>query len=348
MRLVRWFFELTASRLVSLRLAVWLSGAPQSDMTFAMNLAEVAAASGGPSGCLSVRRVASLANQPVGGGQANARQEQLPGAMLPPAPLPSCTPSVAEARPVSLAHGRGCGGAASVVDVHVDWTHLLGEGSFGKVFRGTLSNGTLCAVKCVKDAGDADMLLAESKLGKSVAHPNILGVHDVFAVHGWQCVALELCELGDLSGSIERQKSSGVSFNIVEVLSQVKQLLGAVAHLHACGYVHRDIKPANVLLRGDSSDGYVLKLADFGIAANCNGGWIHEYAGTLAYMSPEQLESWCHMCCEVWAVGAVMYELLQLDDLIPGHIFGEEEDVLEYVRGCRVARCVACLVHPRS
>ena len=57
----------------------------------------------------------------------------------------------------------------------------------------------------------------------------------------------------------------------------------------------------------DITDSPVLKLADFGLAQSCENGWLHEYGGTLAYMSLEQMDDWCHACCDVWAVGVVMY-----------------------------------------
>ena len=212
-----------------------------------------------------------------------------------------------------------------VKEHHVDWTHLLGKGSFGEVFRGCLNNGVACAVKCALDQEDAEMLRSEGEIGKTLRHENILTVYDVFVARGRQCVSLELCDLGDLRQYIDHLKHSRADARVCTALLQTRQLLSAVLHLHASGFMHRDIKPANILMKDDGNGATILKLADFGLVVS-NNEWVYEFAGTVSYMSPEQLDSWCQTCCDVWAVGAVMYELLQLEDLIPGDL-DDEHDV---------------------
>ena len=150
-------------------------------------------------------------------------------------------------------------------------------------------------------------------------------MYDVFAARGRQCVSLEVCDLGDLQQYIDYwyQKRSSADVTVGNVLSQTKQLLSAVLHLHSAGFMHCDIKPANILLKDDGNGVSILKLADFGLAVSSNDGWVYEFAGMVSYMSPEQLTDWCHTCCDLWAVGAVMFELLELDDLIPDDLVEE-------------------------
>lgn len=88
------------------------------------------------------------------------------------------------------------------------------------------------------------------------------------------------------------------------------QVVEAVQHAHQRGVIHRDLKPANVLVLPDGSP----KVIDFGIArvltpgeAGTEGGPL---LGTLAYMSPEQVEGReIDLRTDVYSLGAMLYEL---------------------------------------
>ncbi|HMP05200.1 MAG TPA: serine/threonine-protein kinase [Lacipirellulaceae bacterium] len=97
------------------------------------------------------------------------------------------------------------------------------------------------------------------------------------------------------------------------------ELADGLAYAHSRGVMHRDIKPANVLLSAEARP----KLADFNVSYN--GGRADEnpedtFGGSLAYMSPEQLEA-CHPLLggsprsvrepsDVYALGVLLWELL--------------------------------------
>ncbi|MEM7199795.1 MAG: protein kinase [Planctomycetota bacterium] len=90
-------------------------------------------------------------------------------------------------------------------------------------------------------------------------------------------------------------------------------VVDALAHAHAKAVVHRDVKPSNVML---SSAGRV-QLLDFGLASFGDHGSLTRSGamlGTLSYMAPEQIEAGVvDARSDVFAVGAVLYEMLALE-----------------------------------
>jgi eukaryotic-like serine/threonine-protein kinase len=104
------------------------------------------------------------------------------------------------------------------------------------------------------------------------------------------------------------------------VLKCAAQIMDALQAAHDKGIVHRDLKPGNIMLRADG----VVKLLDFGLAKSLpessarEGGSILStetigmtQAGTVAYMSPEQAQGlYVDKRTDIWAFGAVLYELL--------------------------------------
>ena len=104
------------------------------------------------------------------------------------------------------------------------------------------------------------------------------------------------------------------------------QLAGALDYAHRMGILHRDVKPANVLL---TSDG-LPKLADFNISFGSHvvGTTPAAYfGGSLAYMSPEQLEACSPLHkrkpadldnrADLYSLGVVLWELLHGDRPFP-------------------------------
>lgn len=103
------------------------------------------------------------------------------------------------------------------------------------------------------------------------------------------------------------------------------QLCEALEALHERGVVHRDVKPENLVLHQAFSDGYIVKLVDFGICKPLaeNGPALTRrgtVVGTPEYMSPEQVQGIdVDPRTDVYSAGILLYELLAGRTPFEGH-----------------------------
>ncbi len=97
---------------------------------------------------------------------------------------------------------------------------------------------------------------------RSLRHPNIIELRDI-ALSSKSDVFLvfEFCD-NDLMVMMDHRSEA---FTEAQAKCVLVQLLSAVQHVHALGYVHRDIKMSNLLYRNG-----VVKLGDFGLARPCS------------------------------------------------------------------------------
>lgn len=139
-------------------------------------------------------------------------------------------------------------------------------------------------------------------------HPNIATVHDFDSQEGVDFLVTELITGAGLDTILER---GPLSEN--EVLRLGAQMAEALAAAHGQNIIHRDLKPANLRLTSDGR----LKVLDFGlaklvqpVAEALTETANNAAAGTLPYMSPEQLRGDpLDPRTDIWGAGAVMYEM---------------------------------------
>ncbi len=92
-----------------------------------------------------------------------------------------------------------------------------------------------------------------------------------------------------------------------EALRILAEALEGLAYAHQRGILHRDLKPENLLLTETGR----VKLADFGLARLFQEDLGHAgTGGTPLYMAPEAWEGRATKATDVWALGAVFYEML--------------------------------------
>jgi hypothetical protein len=197
----------------------------------------------------------------------------------------------------------------------------LGTGGMGSLYLARdPALDRLVAIKLLKDDYQDDAELRERfvREARSVArlrHRNIVLVFDVGEHEGRQFMAMEYLPGQTLTKLLGRTPP----VSLVQRLTLAEQLCAGLAHAHAAGIVHRDIKPANIMLDAEG----VLKILDFGIARLIDSGITRDgmMMGSVNYMSPEQVvgKRVDHRT-DIFAAGAVLYELVGLTQAFPGGI----------------------------
>ncbi|HTU88939.1 MAG TPA: SUMF1/EgtB/PvdO family nonheme iron enzyme [Gemmataceae bacterium] len=189
---------------------------------------------------------------------------------------------------------------------------VLGKGGFGLVYLahdGQLQRLVAIKVphrKIVPAAEDAEAYLIEARTVANLDHPNIVTVYDAGSTEQFPCfIVSKFIDGTDLATKLKQSRLS-----LLESVELAATVAEALHHAHKQALVHRDIKPGNILL-DKSGKPFV---ADFGLALREQDlGRGPRYAGTPAYMSPEQARGEGHRVdgrSDIFSLGAVFYELL--------------------------------------
>ncbi|KAJ6697153.1 hypothetical protein OIU85_003508 [Salix viminalis] len=185
---------------------------------------------------------------------------------------------------------------------------LVGEGSFGKVYKGRRKyTGQTVAMKFIMKHGKTDKdihnLRQEIEILRKLKHENIIEMLDSFESPQEFCVVTEFAQ-GELFEVLEDDKSLPEE----QVQAIAKQLVRALHYLHSNRIIHRDMKPQNILIGAGS----VVKLCDFGFARamSTNTVVLRSIKGTPLYMAPELVrEQPYNHSADLWSLGVILYEL---------------------------------------
>lgn len=192
---------------------------------------------------------------------------------------------------------------------------IIGRGGMGVVFKALDDNlDKIVALKMIdpflaKDENFTRRFKTEAKALAKLENPHIVGVHALRNTEAGLFMVMEYVESRPLSHYLRENGP----FNVNDTVSVLKQLLDAIGHAHQVGVIHRDIKPSNILL----CDNGRVKVTDFGLAKVVQqkdgaSTVTQARAGTLYYMSPEQIKGLKNVDIrsDLYSLGMTLYEML--------------------------------------
>ena len=189
----------------------------------------------------------------------------------------------------------------------------VGEGAFGRVFEAVDENlNRRAALKVPRmeqfsDQQKMNMFFAEAKMLAKIEHRNVVRVYEVDQTNDGQI----FIAMNWINGETLRERLRREELSTEQTISIVGQIASALSALHAKRIIHRDLKPSNILI---DESGHVY-VADFGLAIDDRQQLSRrgEFAGTRAYMSPEQIRGevdYLDGRSDLWSLGAIFYECL--------------------------------------
>ena len=186
---------------------------------------------------------------------------------------------------------------------------LLGQGSFAEVYLGEhLVLGTRVAIKILHarvTEEDVARFEQEARLLANLRHPRIIRILDFGLDEQTPYLMMDYAS----NGTLRTRHAKGTQLPVSTVVGYVKQIAEALQYAHDHKVVHRDIKPENVLI-GEHDE---ILLSDFGIALTLQSSRyqsMKDIAGTVAYMSPEQIKAHPRPASDQYSLGIVAYEWL--------------------------------------
>src|SRR3954468_23624958 len=202
---------------------------------------------------------------------------------------------------------------------------LIGRGGMGDLYLANDPNtNRLVSIKVLNGTLDSSELrerfAREARALAALNHPNIVNIYDSGDYDGSPFIVMEYVRGKTLDELIKHRSPMSVP----QKLKLIAELCAGLGHAHEAGIIHRDIKPANLMV---DQQGH-LKILDFGIARVAESSktrvglpltQVDMMIGTPGYMSPEQIEGGeVDHRSDIFAAGAVAYELLSYDEAFAG------------------------------
>jgi Leucine-rich repeat (LRR) protein len=180
-----------------------------------------------------------------------------------------------------------------------DEQSLIGSGSYGRVYRGVLPDGTAIAVKVlhVQSGNSTKSFARECQVLKRIRHRNLIRIITACSLPDFKALVLPYMANGSLDSCLYRDSDSS-DLSLIQRVNICSDIAEGMAYLHhhsPVRVIHCDLKPSNVLLNDDMT----ALVSDFGIAklvmtaGGGNGGAVemgnstaNMLCGSIGYIAP--------------------------------------------------------------
>lgn len=156
-----------------------------------------------------------------------------------------------------------------------------------------------------------DQFYSEINTLRSLQHPNIIQLFDVYITEDKIYIVMELMSGGELfdyvvkKGTLTEEEASRI----------VRKVTDALVYMHSKNVIHRDLKPENLLLARNprSSHDIEVKIIDFGLSKIMDerSDVASSFLGTRGYLAPEMIQRRLYTkSVDAWALGVIVFVLL--------------------------------------
>ncbi|XP_024046705.1 rust resistance kinase Lr10 [Citrus clementina] len=203
-----------------------------------------------------------------------------------------------------------------IIAVTNHFTHKLGQGGFGSVYKGQLHTGRLIAVKMLENSKfSAEEFINEVSTIGRIHHVNVVQLLGFCSEGSKRALVYEFMPNGSLDRHIFPKESRGQSFSWEKLHEVALGTARGIEYLHnGCDVciLHFDIKPHNILL----DHNFIPKVSDFGLAKfhpkENDFVSISATRGTIGYIAPELISrNFGTVSCksDVYGFGMVLLEM---------------------------------------